>query len=101
MLILGLQIGIRALRSARALSVHLGNVLGNLVGAPADAGGIGRIGHGVLRSCVVEGAMQGGPDVLLEIGDVVEIDWLQQFAGDGLGDSVGRMLVTSGRTAWL
>ena len=71
---------------------HRRDVLLDLVGAPGDAGGIGRIGDAVPRADVVERVDQRGPDVLLEVGDVVEVDRLDQLAGHDPVEVVGRHL---------
>ena len=58
---------------------------------------VGRVGHGVVRADVVERALQRGPDVLLQVGDVVEVERLDQLAGDHLVEVVGRHLGHVGR----
>ena len=72
--------------------LHRGDVLGDLIVAPEDAGGVGRVRHRVVRAAVVERVDQLRPDVLLEIRDVVEIERLDELAGDHLIEVVGRHL---------
>jgi hypothetical protein len=57
-------------------------VVGEEVVAPGDPGGEDRVGHGVARADVVPGALQGLPDVALEVGDVVKVQRLDQLARD-------------------
>ena len=68
--------------------VELGDVLADLVGAPADARRVDGVGHRVLRAHVIERALQRVPDIGRQIGDVAVVDRLDQLAGHGLGQAV-------------
>jgi hypothetical protein len=70
--------------------VELARVEVEQVVAPGDPGGVGDVGHRVARADVVERAVQLGPDVLLEVGDQLVVERLQQPAADQARELIGR-----------
>ena len=69
----------------------------DLVGPPCDAGGVDGVGNGVARLAVVERVDELRPDVLLEVRDVVEVERLDQLAGNADIERVRRDLHHVGR----
>ena len=76
---------------------HAGDVLLDLVRPPGDAGGVDGVGNGVARLAVVERVDELRPDVLLEVRDVVEVERLDQLAGNADIERVRRDLHHVGR----
>ena len=77
--------------------VHAGDVLFDLVRPPCDAGGVDGVGNGVARLAIVERVDELRPDVLLEVRDVVEVERLDQLAGNADIERVRRDLHHVGR----
>jgi hypothetical protein len=70
-------LGLRAPERVPRL-VELARVEVEQVVAPGDPGRVGDVRDGVARADVVERAVQLGPDVLLEVGDQLVVERLQQ-----------------------
>ena len=66
--------------------VHRGDVLRDLVVAPADPVRPDDVRHRVPAAAVVERVLQLGPDVLLEVRQVRVVERLEQLLGDQVDD---------------